>query len=242
VQQKISMLKQLALHGTEQEAALLNEHCSILEKCVADIYHPNKRTVFIFEYAEPYFEDCCIKRYLHLNGAFDTVDELVCEVESCLKNYEEQTYGYITLLQIPPSGKNRNPFNFTMFWIDGCWQVKDIMVEDGNLIGCGFTERAVKQLDQDIFMLEHFPLPFEDKSRLKLQTPFMEEPFYGILDSGCGHPGEWYHYLWDESVMASSENTMNLYTRKNRKSCISLSYMELNLVSGYSTLDWLERA
>ncbi len=72
---------------------------------------------------------CRIKENRYLDGAFDTVEEVFGKEESDLKNIEMQSYGYITLLQIPQSGKSRNLFDFTIFWIDGCWQVKDIMIK-----------------------------------------------------------------------------------------------------------------
>lgn len=83
MQQKISMIKQLAPYGTEQDAVLLDEHCRILEKCMADIYRPAERTVFIYEQAEPYFENCRIEKYQCFDRAFDTVEELP---ELCRKN------------------------------------------------------------------------------------------------------------------------------------------------------------
>ncbi|MBD5495152.1 MAG: hypothetical protein HDR12_12495 [Lachnospiraceae bacterium] len=213
------------------------------------------------ECVETCFEGCRIKENRYLDGAFDTMEELLCKAESymsvgkaakervigelpCktksgLKNMEMQLYGYITLLQILRSGKSKNLFDFNIFWIDGCWQVKDIWMDDKDMLSCGISKRAINQLSDRC--LEHFPLPFEDKSRLKLQMPFMEEAFYGILNSGCGYPGEWHHYLWDENVMASSVNVRGLYTRENMNSCVSLSCMELSN-SIYSTLDWLEQA
>lgn len=243
MRQKIDMLKKLAPYGTEQEADLLNGHCAVLEQCMADIYQPNKRSIFVFECAEPYFEDCRIMEMKHINGFFDTMDELIHEIESCFRNSETQLYGYITVLQLPRSGKTRTPFDFTVFWINGSWQVKDIIVDAGHMVKLGFAEKAVRGLDgYSMSELVHFPLPFENGNRLRLQTPFMEGPFYGILDSGCAFPGEWHHYLWNEKNAVSLKNKKNLYTRKNMKNCVSLSSIELSIYSGYSTLDWLERA
>lgn len=239
MQQKISMIKQLASYGAEQDAVLLDEHCNIFEKCMADIYHPAERTVFIYEHVEPYYENCRIKKNRCLDRVFDTVEELLCQVMADFKNMEMGLYGYVSLLQIPQSGKNKNPFDFTVFWIDGCWQVKDIVLNEKEMVSYGFSERAIDRIDRGF---GHFPLPFEDRSRLKLQTPFMKEPFCGILDSGCGYPGEWHHYLWDENIMTSIENIRGLYTRKNMTGCIFLSDIELYIGSGYSTLDWIERA
>lgn len=239
MQQKIGMMKQLAPYGTEEDVVLLDEHCRIFEKCMADIYHPAERTVFIYEQVEPYFENCRIRKCQCLDQTFDTAEELLCQVKEDFKNMEMKMYGYVSLLQIPPLGKNKNPFDFTVFWIDGCWQVKDIMPDKKEMMNCGFSERAIDRYDWGV---GHFPLPFEDGSRLKLQTPFMEEAFCGILDSGCGYPGEWHHYLWDEDIMTSIGNVRGLYTRENMKNCISLSDIELRINGSYSTLDWIERA
>lgn len=47
---------------------------------------------------------------------------------------------------------------------------------------------------------------------------------------------EWHHYLWDveESKLPKAERSM--------KKCICLIQHELDGFSGFSTLDWLERA
>ena len=70
-------------------------------------------------------------------------------------------------------------------------------------------------------------MPFEDGSRLKLQLPFMEEPFDGIISSVDAYG--WYNNLYDEND-------------PEREQFISLSYAEINMCSRYSPLDWIERA
>lgn len=106
-------------------------------------------------------------------------------------------YGLVSVVQVPQDEKLRTPFAFTLFWIDGKWQIKDISAYDEKCLKVrGFSEDTVFRFDTT---RGSYPLPFENGSRLKLQLPFIEEPFYGILSSEKDGYGQWYHHLYDEN-------------------------------------------
>lgn len=234
--QKICMVKQLALQGTEQEKKTLLDACTILEECMADIYAPKEPTVFAAAYILPDF-DFSEYKFIEISREkefFATAEELF----TSRGYYEDGEYTWVNVLQVPKAGELKKPFDFTLFWFDGQWQVKDIIFGDVE-VPEDQTESARWQANYfyDSYTFEHFPLPFEDGSRLKLQTPFMDEPFYGILDSQCMEEYcEWHNWLWDEEEAKVPENN------RNRRSCIWLDDQFLNTFSGYSPLDWVERA
>lgn len=231
VYQKMDMLKQLANIGNAEEAGLIREMHDIFAEYMNQIYHPAVRTIFLLENLEPYLERFRGSIFIDENGGlddvYDTVDEMIAED---LELYSQdgrgmELYGYVSVVQVPQDEKSRTPFAFTLFWIDEKWQIKDIIVYDEeSLKAQGFSEETILRFTWAGYS---YPLPFENGSRLKLQLPFMEEPFYGILSSVDADG--WYHNLYDEND-------------QKREQSISLSYAEISLGSRYSPLDWIERA
>lgn len=231
VRQKMAMLKQLADMGNEEEAGLIKEMHDILAECMNQIYHPVVRTIFLLENMEPYLETVQKSIFIDESGrlvdVYDTVDEMI---KGDLELYSQEgrgmeLYGYVSVVQVPQDEKSRTPFAFTLFWIDEKWQIKDIIVYDEESLKVqGFSDDTIFRFKSTG---DSYPLPFEDGSRLKLQLPFMEEPFYGIISSVDAYG--WYHNLYDEND-------------PEREQSISLSYAEINMCSRYSPLDWIERA
>lgn len=227
--QKLAMLKQLSDTGNTEETGQINEAYDILSEYMNQIYNPTVRTIFLLEIEWPYLEDYSIKKESEFVSAYDTVDELIEMMEAYSENEMDMSlYGYVSVVQVPQDEKLRQPFGFTLFWIDGKCQVKDIDIqEEVNLRAQG---------DGDVFLMmdgigeRRYPLPFEDGSRLKLQLPFMEEPFYGILSSVNAYG--WYHHLYDEKDTE----------RKDLAKSINLTSVDIDLASRYSSLDWIERA
>lgn len=237
--QKIRMAKQLALQGTEQERKVLLEACGVLEKCMADIFEPEEPTVFAVSYVVPDFNfpECRFEEKSELEEFFATAEELLASIQKCYESGEEGIYVRVNVIQLPQIGKLKQPFDFTVFWLDGCWQVKDILLHHVRVTEdeAGSAEWQANYF-YDTYTFEHFPLPFEDGCGLKLQTPFMEKPFYGILDSQYDGVCEWHQYLWDEEEAKLPE-----VKREIRKSVV-LHEQFLGSFSGYSPLDWTERA
>lgn len=229
IQQKMTMLKQLADTGNEEETGLISEMHDILAEYLDQIYHPTVRTIFMLENYQPYLSGCDIEKDSELVDAYDTVDEMI---KKDLELYSQEgrgmsLYGLASVVQVPQDEKLRTPFAFTLFWIDGKWQIKDIIVYDTKGLKVrGFSEDTIFRFHA---ANASYPLPFENGGRLKLQLPFMEEPFYGILSSVYDGYGEWFHHLYDENDT-------------ERKCSFNLSYAEIDLASFYSSLDWIERA
>lgn len=94
------------------------------------------------------------------------------------------------------------------------------------------------------------PLPFEHGSRIKLQTPKMLKPIYGVLDSSQDHCGFWYHFLCVEdeehdfnAVKKLMEEDKIWVEYNNRQvDVIDLSYPQLDMFDNFLTYDWIESA
>lgn len=236
-QQKAEMLKKLSMSGDKEESKLVYETYSIYKSCITGIFHPVGKTIFVLEAVKPYLKDGSIRKKCHVCGFFERVEGLVKEIEIEFNGAEMLSYAYIYVLHVPQSGKLKNPFDFTMFWLNGRWQVKDIFAGEESTKFYGFSEDKKSRLCYA--PLFRFPLPFEDGSRLKLQLPFMEEPFYGILDSKQDGNGCWYHFLYKSDGKPADFSAQITDTDL---SCIDLSGLQINGCSLYSAFDWLERA
>lgn len=236
-QQKVEMLKKLSVSGAEEESRLIYEAYSINKSCMADIFYPMEKTIFVLESVKPYLKGDIIRNERNVCGFYEKVEELVKDVETLFHWEEMLKYAYIYVLHVPQSGKIKNPYDFTMFWIDGRWQVKDIFAGEESTKFYGFSEDTKSRLcSTSVF---RFPLPFEDGSRLKLQLPVMKEPFYGILDSEQDGNGCWYHFLYKSDGRPAD---FSAHITDTDLPCIDLSGIQINGCSLYSTFDWLERA
>lgn len=231
LRQKMAMLKQLSYTGNEKEASLIYEMYGFLAGYFNRIYHPLVRTNLELECVNMYVKDGCIKRENSSIGKCYTVDEAVMKMESFVGKSKMLPYG-LASVEVIQDGKLRQPFEFSLFRIDGKWQVKDVAVYDidrDGIYNISISEDTSCRFSNNGFC---HPLPFDHGSRLKLQLPSMDKPFYGILQSEHDEKGCWCHYLYDE----------NMWNQSDLKSFIDISYAEVALYSGYSSLDWIERA
>lgn len=236
LRQKLDMLKQLSDTCSGEETGQLDEIHRVLSGYIDQIHHPTIRTIFILVEYWPYLdmeEGTWMREEGRFVDAYDNVDEIIGVLELYSQKGEgTQLYGHIEVIQVPQDEKLRNPFAFTLFWIDGKWQIKDIDIHIGEpLLIEGISEDTIHLLSINGGF--RHPLPFESGSRLKLQMPFMEEPFYGILWSEKDGNGCWYHFLYNENVPEEDWTSGDF---------IEMSYEEVGLCSGYSSLDWIERA
>lgn len=231
VQQKAALLEQLLKVGNEQERRKISEMCRVFRDYIERIYHPTVRTLFLLEASRLTWDEGGIDTMKYgLDGVYETIDELIAGMADCY-GCEEKYCADVVVVEVPQGKKATTPFGFSLYLIDGKWEIKDIRLgyEFESLRAKGFHKDTEERF-RDCCGGRH-PLPFENGCRMKLQLPFMEEPFYGTLRSELDKCGTWYHFLYyvDER---SYEGT----------SYVELSLWEINQVSDYSSLDWIERA
>lgn len=142
----------------------------------------------------------------------------------------ETVIARVTVVNVPPDEKAKEVFKFYLFWIDGEWVIKEFHIDDNELRRQGISDEAIKLMGYTGYWQYH-PLPFENGCRLKFQLPFMYEPVYGTLESELDGNGCWYRFLYLDDVDG-----------KGYSDSVDLTEAEINLTSGYSSLDWIERA
>lgn len=160
------------------------------------------------------------------------MDELTTTVADMYRGCEEEYCAYVSVLEVLPGKKSVTPFGFSLFWIDGKWEIKDLQ------LGCGYEELREQGFhkDTDDRFHEHsghHPLPFENGCCLKLQLPFMKEPFYGTLDSKPDKLGCWYHFFRFRDDDHGSVDATGF---------MDMTWWEIDVSTGYSPLDWVGRA
>jgi len=192
------------------------------------IYHPSVRTVFLLEYLVWYLDGALIDtRTQGLEGVYDTVEEMRAEMEKTYVGEEEKASAKVIVLQVPQDEKVKTQVTFTMFWIDGRWEIKDFCAGKEVLRRQGVSEDTIGRFCESSL---YHPLPFENGSRLKLQLPFMEKPVYGTLESELDGNGCWYHFLYCEGD-------------KECHPSFALTDAEIDMMAyGYNSLDWIGRA
>lgn len=103
---------------------------------------------------------------------------------------------------------------------------------------------------RDIYDEFYSPLPFEHGSRIKLKTPEMLKPVYGVLDSSGDCYGRWFHFLYVEDEdhdfhavkKLMEENKIWVEYSDRPVDVISLTYPQLDMCDKFLTFDWIERA
>lgn len=103
-----------------------------------------------------------------LDGAYDTMDELIADMADMYRGCEEEYFADVIVLEVPQDGKVDIPFEFSLFWIDGKWEIKDIYVSRTG--GRGIRAQGFHKDTDYRFHYDsgHHPLPFENGCRLKL--------------------------------------------------------------------------
>lgn len=234
IQKKAALLEQLLKTGNKQERRKISEMCRVFRDYIDRIYHPSVRTVFLLESSRMIWdgEEGSIDTMKYgLDGAYETIEELIASMADLCSGCEDEYCADVTVLEVPQGKKAVTPFGFSLFWIDGKWEIKDLH------LGYGFEELRVQGFHKDTENRfgdccgGHHPLPFENGCRLKLQLPFMKEPFYGTLESELDGLGCWYHFLYyiDERPC-------------NGTGYVDLTWWEIDLTTCYSSLDWIGRA
>lgn len=233
IQQKAVLLEQLLKTGDEQERRKISEMCRLFRDYIDRIYHPAVRTVFLMEASMPIWKDESNSIYMRnygLEGVYDTVDELTADVAGMYRGHEEGYCVDVSVLEVPQGKKVRIPFGFSLCWIDGKWEIKELYIE--RFDGRGIRAQGFHKDTEDRFHNTggHHLLPFENGCRLKLQLPFMKEPRYGTLMSEMDGLGCWYHFLCQDGRPGDGTGY------------IDLTWWEIDISTGYSSLDWIGRA
>lgn len=267
IEQKLKFMKQL-LYQTKEESVdkeeleLLEERVRMYEFIVNFIRNPGEDVIYMsHEDVDGYNIDSCDNDYRLSESVmpdthyFKTFDDLMTYWDMDGVDLQADYRVGVDMIVTSEFGVNYSereiaqPVWFYLMHMDGAMQIVNFDIADKWFIRWGFSKECV-----DDFLTEHFrsPLPFENGCRVKLQTPSMKEPVFGIMDSSQDCFGCWYHFLLFENEKYSARDLRNLlegefsqYADKilqREIDQIDLSYPRLDMCDAYLTYDWITRA
>ncbi len=171
-----------------------------------------------------YFREGLIESYTDELSYCNNMSEVMDYIKS---NTESHYTFYVDLIILLEDKSYITPLEFVVANVNGEYSVLRCYMDD-MIEKCEDWKPAIEQY-HNIYW--HIELPYEAKSRIKLQLPFMDKAVYGILEKEEDGNGCWYNFLYpDEREEMQSINFLDL------------SYIRIGVVSEYSTFDWIERA
>lgn len=119
-----------------------------------------------------------------------------------------------------------NQISYSATWFDGKLQIYAISAQPQWGMKHGFSEMVT-----DCFwvgrMINRYSLPFQNKSRVELMTPFMKEPLVGMINSSMDGNGCWYHFFYPDDTGEMIDEYLDL------------SYHMFGLGLEFSVFDWI---
>lgn len=262
IEQKLEFMKQLLLDARgmdrdKEELEILEERMKVYEFVVNFIHNPGGDVIYMAQeetrgynirredndyrlsekiYADTHyfrkFEDL-IKYW---EGAVG-VEYTVC-VDMVLLSEQGAKYNADEIVQ---------PIWFYMaIDLDGKVNIRSFGIDDKWLERKGFSKDCIRDNDDEF----HSPLPFEHGSRIKLKTPKMLKPVYGILDSSKDCDERWFHFLYVEDEehdfhavkKLMEDNKIWVEYNDRPVDVISLTYPQLDMYDKFLSYDWIKRA
>ncbi len=252
VEQKLVWMKQLLEDTVGEELPILTERVRLFETIVQFIYKPDMDVIYMSledfnGYSEMDDSDYELSRSLvpdtHYFKTMDDVMKYWSFDAGCSTEFIVRVDMVCTSRREKRSNELEQPVWFTMVNKGGKLRVMNVGIRKEWFLGIGFSEQCLQDYSINQFRV---PLPFENLSRVKLQTPAMRNPVYGIIDSSKDCFGCWYHFLLCEDSGHDAEAIRKIIvggkTYPNQIEYIDLSYPLLESCGDYLTYDWIERA
>lgn len=228
VEDKISMLRQLAGQASGEDKAAIEETAKMLSAALEEIYHPAGRVL----YALTRYSFASLSKlngydiFWECQGLSDICDSFEEILEACEGCRVEEAALYCTDMIRVSDGAPSNIFmDIQIAYIDGRYRIWDIGVSDEWMKEHGIEKDIVDSLVNLDF---RYSLPFKHGSSVKVQTPFMSEPLYGRMCSERDGNACWYHFF------KGSHNGEEVF--------LDMSYGVMDIYSPFLVFDWLESA
>ena len=262
IEQKLEFMKQLLVEvkeseGSKEELELLEERVRMYEFIVNFIHNPGSDVIYMAQEETDGYNLCREDNDYRLSEKICSDTHYFRRFEDVIKYWEgaggaEYTV-CVDMILLSEQGAKYNADEIVQpVWFhmtidtEGKVSIRSFGIDDKWFERKGFSEDCV----WDICDKFRSPLPFEHGSRVKLQTPEMIEPVYGILDSSVDCYGCWYHFLCVEDKEHDNNTVKKLMEEdkiwemhNNRQvDIIDLSYPQLDMHERFLTYDWIERA
>lgn len=258
IEQKLKFIKQLVEvtrkdRRNEKELKVLEEKAALYEFIVNFIYNPRADVIYMAQEESRGYNVCYKDNDYRLSEKVFTDTHYFKNIEDIKKYWEHNTKSEYTvrvdMVLLSEQGAKYNVDEIVQpVWFDirilkgGKLSIRNFGIDEKWFLKNGFSKECVGKR----FGKFRCPLPFEHGSRVRLQTPDMREPIYGILDSSFDYGGLWYHFLWVEDEQHDFYILRKLL-QEEKLDCqevdvIDLSYPILNMCSDFLSYDWIERA
>lgn len=261
--QKLEFMKQLLAEAKDDTSVdksdreIFEEKVMLYEWIVNFIHNPSSDVIYMAQeetrgynrsreenayrmsekmYAETHYFSNLNDLIKHWEGAIGTTEYTVC-VDMVLLSEQGAKYNADEFPQ---------PVSFEMLIdLEGKVNIRSFCIDDKWFERKGFSKESVGY----IWKKFHSPLPFEHGTRIRLKTPYMIEPVYGVIDSSKDCYGCWYHFLYVEDEehdfhkvkKLMEENKIWEEHNSSPVDVISLTYPQLDMCGNFLTYDWIER-
>ena len=194
----LQILSEDIVSTTECERAAICGLIGYYKTALAEFNNPEKPAVYVLHENRAVSESPAnAYKRTHLRcGSYDFYGDLQEIFRDYGDRQEQWEEGFHSTVDIDlvyagiPNGEN-NPISCTAAYFDGRLSVFDVSVTDSWAASKGFG--YLRELREA--QLDRYSLPFPSFSRVRLQTPFMDEPVCGILESNMDGGGCWYHFF-----------------------------------------------
>ena len=165
---------------------------------------------------------------------FSTFEEWRSFCDSITPAENETLWKYSVDLVYPsePYGRNRR-IAFDATYFDGKIEIYSLEISDDFAKG---DEQKIDAWQRYAYEYEErYSLPFQAVSRVKWQTPFMENALRGILRSSMDAGGCWYHFFYPDTIEGK--------TAVGEMVSESIDFSDFNIDFGinFSVLDWIQK-
>lgn len=238
--------------GDKREISIFEEKVALYEFIVDFIYRPNKRVIYMAK------EEICGYNVYDKNNHYRLSERIFSDTyyfgsyEELRKYWEKDTKSEYTVCvdMVILGGIERDysedvlikPIQFNMrIGKGGKLSIISFKINESWFIKQGFSQGSVYNKDNDF----RVSLPFENGDRVKLQTLDMRKPVFGIMNVYKDVEGRSNYLLWVEDEKHDyialkkmlAEGTLDY----RDVDVIDLSYLILNICSGFLSYDWVER-
>lgn len=234
---KIKMLERLGAYNPEgKECRMVMNFAKIYQQSMEEILNPTMQCIYIVKRRES------LKNFEgkeHFSDIFNTVSRSRYDLFSTYQEVRNnaslcrQAENIQEIINVDMIFKDRrqvsNPISFDIAFFDGKPEIYYISINDEDILkGWRFDNKVIEEFQNHMDYF-HFPLPYKTGDRLKIKTPYMNEPIYGTLKCETDGDRSWSHFLYPDNAVYDGNDF------------IDLSYHELGLCGRLSVFDWVER-
>lgn len=245
VQQKREWLSCLLQQVNEKDKQEVQKMIELIDTCLSQIYRTEENVIYVAEYMDTTTNQRKWKRSAKEVITTSECAELTFYDDFIgMTEYLENTYSpepdevnreiYIYQIIKIPHKKHRIKLEFSMTWIDGRLEIFDMFPDKEWLERKGISEATIDDFD-DVGIC-YKELPFTKGDRFRIKTPLMQDHLYGTITwAEYDGYGCWYYFFTPDG------KETDISSEKYDEDMIFLNYHEIDMTSGYSVFDWVER-